>query len=301
VTLLDHGRGAGDVIVVGPASWNTLVRVPTLPTGGSQTVFATGHRTGLGGTSAGKAVTLTALGVPTRLHTVLGMDAAAERIRAALAPVDVTAWPAVAGRSEQHLNLMSDDGGRLSVYLELPTAAPGAGPTAEQIAAAGAVVVDLAEWTMPVLAMARAAGTPVICDVHDDDGLAAFQRPWADAADLVLVSADRLADPVAYLRDRVARGCALAVCTRGAEGALACDADGLWQVDPAPAVPVDSNGAGDAFLAGLLAGLLAGRDTPSALGWASAAGAAAVSSPELGAPDLTRETLAAAGVRVRRA
>ncbi|GIG25793.1 carbohydrate kinase family protein [Cellulomonas denverensis] len=294
--------GAGDVIVAGPASWNTLVRVAQLPSGGSQTIFASGHRAGLGGTSAGKAVTLAALGVPVRLHTVLGRDQAADRIRAALPGIDLTTWPAVDGRSEQHLNLMSDDGGRLSVYLELPEPAPGAGPTPEQIAAAGALVADLAAWTAPLLPVARAAGTLLVCDVHDDDGQAAFQRSWADTADLLLASADRLADPAGYLRDRVARGCTLAVCTRGAAGALACDADGLWEVGAAPADPVDSNGAGDAFLAGLLAALRDGTDTATALARGAAAGAAAVSGPDLGAPGVTSAGIAdaARAVAVRR-
>ncbi|MEV7972195.1 PfkB family carbohydrate kinase [Cellulomonas sp. NPDC089187] len=293
-------RGAGDVIVAGPASWNTLIRVPQLPRGGAQTLVATGRRAGLGGTSAGKAVTLAALGVRTQLHTVLADDAEAAQIRAALTGVDLTVWPAVDGHSEQHLNLMADDGGRLSVYLEVPQAPPDAGPTPEQVAAADALVVDLAAWTPPLLAVARATGTLLCCDVHDDDGVAAFHRPWVEVADVLQVSADRLTDPVAYLRAAVDRGTRLAVCTRGEAGALACDATGFWEVDPTPASAVDSNGAGDAFFAGLLTGLLDGADIPTALAWASTAGAAAVSTPDLGAPTLDRATLRRTTTTARR-
>jgi len=63
------------------------------------------------------------------------------------------------------------------------------------------------------------------------------------------------------------------------------------------AVPVgrvlDTNGAGDAFAAGLLAASLDGLELAGALAWASAAGALAVASPELAPPDLSRDAVAA--------
>jgi sugar/nucleoside kinase (ribokinase family) len=89
------------------------------------------------------------------------------------------------------------------------------------------------------------------------------------------------------------------VCTRGARGALALDAGGFWEVGAAPAGDVvDTNGAGDAFLAGLLAATLEGLPTPDALAWASAAGALAVGTESLGAPHATRDAVAALAARV---
>lgn len=292
--------GGGPVVVVGPASWNTLVEVPALPGPRSQTLFAAGHHDGLGGTSAGKAVTLAALGVDVRLRTVLGADALGDAVRDALAHprIALDAVAARDGRTERHVNLMAPDGGRVSVYLELPSPAAGADPAAG-LAGARTAVVDLAELSVPVLAAARSAGVPVWCDVHDDDGTAPFQRPFADAADVLLVSDARLADPAAYLRARVAGGARLAVCTRGARGALALDADGCWEVGVAPVdAVVDTNGAGDAFLAGLLAATLAGCGTAEALAWGSAAGALAVGTRALGAPHATPAAVRALAGRV---
>lgn len=234
-----------------------------------------------------------------RLRTVLGTDAHGDLVRAALAHprIALDAVPARAGRTERHVNLMADDGGRVSVYLELP--APVAAPPVA-LAGARAAVVDLAEHALPVLAAARAAGVPVWCDVHDDDGVAAFQRPFADGADVLLVSEARLTDPAAYLRARVAAGTRLAVCTRGSRGALALDADGFWEVPAAPAAAVvDTNGAGDAFLSGLLAAELAGLPTAEALSWASAAGALAVETAALAAPHATPAALRALAARTR--
>ena len=118
------------------------------------------------------------------------------------------------------------------------------------------------------------------------------------AADVLLVSAARLSDRRAYLSDAVARGCRLAVCTDGAGGALALDADGWISVGTAPATVVDTNGAGDAFLAGLLAATLDGLPTTTALAHAAATGALAVGTRALGAPHATRDEVSRLSAQV---
>ncbi|WP_029287999.1 carbohydrate kinase family protein [Cellulomonas sp. HZM] len=275
------------VLVNGAASWNTLVRLPELPEPRPATLFASGLDDGLGGTSAGKAVTLAALGVDVTLATLLGHDDEADLVRTALGPhVRLLAAPARAGRTERHLNLMADDGSRVSIYLELPAAVSPDPPAAvlETLALADVAVLDLAESSRPLLRAARALDVPVWCDVHDDDGTAEYPRAFADAADVLVVSDARLPDPHAYLEARVVGGAALAVCTRGAAGAVAFDGTTWWDVPSAPVDVVDTNGAGDAFVSGLLAATLAGRPTADALAWASAAGAIAVGGRDLGAP-----------------
>ncbi|KQR16513.1 carbohydrate kinase family protein [Cellulomonas sp. Leaf334] len=289
------------VLVNGPASWNILVRLAALPEPRSQTLVASSHHDGLGGTSAGKALTLAALGVDVTLRTALGDDREGTLVRAALAHPRITLVVQEAAATERHVNLMADDGSRVSLYLELPSPPPGPFPSLDGIAAA---VLDLADHSRPLLGAAHAAGVPVWCDVHDDDGIGDYARDFAAAADVLLVSAARLADPRAYLADAVARGCRLAVCTNGAAGALALDADG-WIEVPAASVDevVDTNGAGDAFLAGLMSGTLDGLRVEDALARASAAGALAVTTRDLGAPTATIPTLdrLAATVPVRRA
>jgi len=288
------------VLVNGPASWNTLIRLPALPDPRSQTLFASSHHDGLGGTSAGKALTLATLGVDVTLRTAIGDDGEGSLVRAALAHPRISLVVQEVAATERHVNLMADDGSRVSLYLELPSPGPGPLPSLDGVDAA---VLDLADHSRPLLAAARAAGVPVWCDVHDDDGLTDYPRDFAAAADVLLVSAARLADPRAYLSDAVARGCRLAVCTDGGDGALALDADGWIEVPAAPVADVvDTNGAGDAFLAGLLSGVLDGLPVEAALARASAAGATAVTTRDLGAPTATIPTLdvLAASVPVRR-
>lgn len=297
------------VVVNGPASWNTVVRLPTLPEPVAHMVLASSHHDGLGGTSAGKAVTLAAIGVPTTLVTTTGDDEPASRVLAALRAgrhgdtLRVVARPALGGRTERHVNLVSDDGDRLSIYLELPAAPPPDDETLEFVRTARAAVLDLADSSRPLLDVARAAGVPVWCDVHDDDGVGDYPRAFVAAADVLLVSAARLTDPGAYLSAAVAGGATLAVATRGSRGAIARDVDGWWEVGLTEAGPlVDAEGAGDAFLAGLLRATLAGAARGQALAEAAATAALAVASVGLGAPQAHASQVErlAAQVRVAR-
>ena len=164
------------VVVAGPATWNTMVGVPAFPEPRPQTVFTTGHHEGLGGTSAGKALTLARLSVDVTLRTALGDDDVAKWITAALVHPRLTMAAARGvGASERHLNLMTPDGARLSIYLDLP---PDPGPVPEAlrdaIGRADVVVADLTDHARAVIPIARTAGVPLWCDVHDYDGAAEF-------------------------------------------------------------------------------------------------------------------------------
>lgn len=242
------------MVVVGPVSWNTIVRVPRLPDPRPHTVFASASWATLGGTSAGKALHLADLGVGVTLATVLGSDAEAQLIRDALSHDRVRmVAEEVDGPSERHLNLMAG-ADRLSIYLSVPGQPVGPLPHEARAAIAGAdhVVLDLSTRSGDAIALVRSGGATVWTDLHDYDGESAFHRPFRDAADVVFMSDDAVGDPRALMSRMMDEGKRLVVCTLGARGALALDHDGWHRVDAEPATVVDTNGAGDAFLAGFL-------------------------------------------------
>jgi acarbose 7IV-phosphotransferase len=263
--------GPAEVVVCGPSSWNLVVDVDELPAPVPHTQFAAGSRETLGGTSAGKALHLRALGRTALLHTVLGDDRAADRIVDTLARVGVPlSAEVVPGASERHLNLMDPHGGRVSIYLHLPGDV-GTTPAQDLVEAASqarALVMDLSARSRDLLDVARKAPAPIWTDLHDYDGESGFHRPWLDCADYVFMNADGLSRPLDFMHATVGQGPArLVVCTLGARGAVAVDADhGVHEV---PALPVeevvDTNGAGDAFMAGFLSATLDGAGTEAAL------------------------------------
>ncbi|AKU15062.1 carbohydrate kinase family protein [Luteipulveratus mongoliensis] len=271
-----------DVVVCGPVSWNQIVYLDALPDARPQTVLAQDSYETLGGTSAGKALHLHDRGRSVRLRTVVGDDDTGRLILDALERAHVRTEPlCVAGPSERHLNLMTREGERVSVYLSTPAEPPPL--DVETLRDACAVVLDLAPWTRTIAGGLQRGDLPVWTDLHDYDGSADFHRPFLEAATHVLLSADALDGPADFLHRLIDDGAQLGVCTFGADGALAVDAAHReWRV---AAVPVehlaDTNGAGDAFFAGLLDASLDGLDTGACLEAAAAQAVVALQSRHL--------------------
>lgn len=257
------------VVIVGSAAWNTLVSVPQLPEPRPHTAMARSHVTTLGGTSAGKALNLSALGVPCMVSAMVGDDEDAEAISRALsAPGVDTALIRGAGPSEHHLNLMSPSGERVSIFLDQAPACPDAlaDDVLSAISQARIAVADLMPLGRLALAAARESAAAVWTDVHDYDGVADYHLPFIEAAQLVVMNDDGCDDVDATMAGVLDRGPFTVVCTRGKRGAVARTASGTAVAVPAvPTEVVDSNGAGDAFMAGMIAATLASGYDPSAL------------------------------------
>ncbi|MCK2037342.1 carbohydrate kinase family protein [Microbacterium sp. SSW1-49] len=256
------------VFIAGPASWNQIVVLDRLPDPVPQMQFVEDSWHTVGGTSAGKALSLRGQGRAVLLYAAAGQDDAGSRVRAALDAAGVRVQWAGCAATERHLNLMTRQGARVSLYLSSPGVQSDDGDAALRVAmsASAAIVLDLAVEPLRLLPLATASGRPIWVDVHDYDGTAEFHRPFLDAADVVFCNADRLDDPLGFLHDRIDAGATLAVCTLGAEGAVAVDARGVeHHVAAVPVEVVDTNGAGDAFFAGVLDARLSGHPVPESL------------------------------------
>lgn len=294
VDLYSAGMSTGpslpQVFVAGPVAWNLLIGLPELPAAVPHTVSARSWRHTLGGTSAGKTLNLARLGARVTLRTLVGDDPEAQWAMAELRRAGATVIAEIdpTGRTEQHVNLMSDDGGRVSIHLTTPrlTEVLHRAQTWAALTAADAAVIDLSDAARPLLAEAVAVGVPIWVDLHDYDGRDPFHDEFLAHGTHVFLSGDRMADPVPFMRSRIEAGARLVVCTHGARGATAVDAEGRWY--DVPAVPVaevvDTNGAGDAFFSAALLALLGGADVGAALTTAAAHAARCVGSPELAPP-----------------
>ena len=135
----------------------------------------------------------------------------------------------------------------------------------------GSIAATLAPGAEQVLAAVRAAG-PTTTVSYDPNlrpallGDPAVERPRIEAlvaaADLVKASDEDLAwlhpgtAPERVAADWVALGPALVVLTRGAAGAKVLWRHGCCEVPAVPVQVVDTIGAGDAFMSGLISGLL---------------------------------------------
>jgi sugar/nucleoside kinase (ribokinase family) len=290
MSAADGGGVVGKVVISGPASWNRIVLLEHLPEPVPHMQFALGDHETVGGTSAGKALGLAALGREVELFTLIGPDADGDRLREVLTRVPGLDLHAIdGGRTERHLNLMTPLGERVSLYLSTPDDRPTQDDARLEVEmeSAAAIVLDLSERSRRMIPDARASGRPIWTDVHDYDGDAEYHRPFLDAAEAIFMNADRIgADPLPFMRHRIDEGARLVVCTLGAEGAVAVAAlegGGMSEhrVDAVPVDVLDTNGAGDAFMSGVLHATLDGAGIDAALRLGAEQAAEVLGTPHL--------------------
>jgi len=93
------------------------------------------------------------------------------------------------------------------------------------------------------------------------------------------------------------RGLEVVVVTLGAEGSICVTPTEAWRIPPVPVEVINTAGAGDAFGAGLIKGLLEGLALPEALAWGTAAASAVLLT--LGTADCRPEDVTRLLPRVR--
>ncbi|MBY4677224.1 carbohydrate kinase family protein [Marinobacterium arenosum] len=284
------------VMQLGGVSWNTMVYLERWPESPQGSGPASGWQQALGSTGAGKALNLQRLGFEVHLHSLLGSDSAAKQICDQLLQAGIHChWQQYRGASEQHLNLMLPGGERRSIFLEQE---PDFGEVdiaslAPVWAACDYHWVNIKPYCRRLLPALQAFGKPIWCDLHDYDSGNPYHQPFIDAADYLMASAENLADCDRFMQQQIEAGKRLVIVTDGGAGLRAMDAQGQrYHVEPAPGIElVDSNGAGDAFSAGLLWGWHQRRPLLECLQLGACAGALCVTSRSLASEQLDIETL----------
>ncbi|MDX1558309.1 MAG: PfkB family carbohydrate kinase [Marinobacter sp.] len=285
------------ILILGGASQDTIIHLPKLPTPEPQTIWPTASYRTLGSTGAGKSLNLAALGQTVVFHTLLGRDTEGQQIQAALGHPGIRLLTEKTDApTEQHVNLMSADGKRISLFIQPPPEPEDVDWTLAQQALAGCslAVVNILGYTRSALPWLKAAGTPIWTDLHDYDGHNSYHEPFIDAARAIFLSSDNLPDFRSTMEGLIARGKEFVVCTHGSKGATLLTGDGQWLEQPVVSVSgmVDTNGAGDAFFSGFLHRYLQGAELTDCLRAGAIAGALCVTSRELASPDLNPQRLA---------
>jgi len=216
------------------------------------------------------------------------------------------AW--MAGETRTCLTVLDRSTGLLTeVYEPGPTVAGGewaafAGAIENAVRAAGPDALIALSGSLPrgasesaageIVRIAGAAGGRVLVDTSGDHLPAAIRgEPFlvkvnaAEAGALVGRPIETVAAAVDAGQELVDRGARRAVITRGAAGAIARDGTTAWAVNPPGGNGPHSVGAGDAFLAGLAAGLAADDPFEESLRRAAAVAAASTRVPGPGNVD----------------
>ncbi|WP_231950587.1 carbohydrate kinase family protein [Allokutzneria albata] len=274
-----------DVLVVGGVGVDTIVRVPELPLPMRDSIMVPPIEQYLAHTGNGVALGCHHLGLRTHFADVIGEDAEGAKVLETYASVGLSfAHVTHPSGTRRSVNLVDKRGNRLSLYDGRHPFEMEVGPELYRpaIGRARHVHVSIMNWARHALADAVAAGVTTSTDLHDWDGENEYHQDFAYGADLVFVSTSALDDRVEEVTsDILDRGRARAVIAMaGGEGSyLRLPGQPLKHVPPVPLAPeevVDTNGAGDSYVAGFLYAHLAGRSWDEAVRAGSFAGAHAV-------------------------
>jgi sugar/nucleoside kinase (ribokinase family) len=167
----------------------------------------------------------------------------------------------------------------------------------EQIRAAIAqsevLVLNIVPYCIDLIPELTASGKPIWTDLHDYDGTNSYHQPFIDAAQYLQLSSDNLNDYAVVMRQLLAAGKQMVVCTHAKKGATLATSGGEWiELPGLEHMEIkDSNGAGDSFFAGLLTAHLLGKNWTECLQYGLICGALAVTDKELACKHLSLQLI----------
>ncbi|GAA2966100.1 hypothetical protein GCM10010446_59710 [Streptomyces enissocaesilis] len=256
------------VLVVGGSGVDTVVRVDSLPVPLTDSIGVPPVREWPGHTGGNVALGCRALGLEVKFIDFLGDDRAGGQVGERLAKGGVDFEPLVSpAGTRRAVNLVgSSTGRRMSFYdardpdgLRMPRDF-----CLPRLRRTGHVHLSVMNFARRLLDDIHELGVPLSTDLHDWDGLTGHHKEFTLRCDLVFLSAAGAGERIASgTRDILREGRARALVATA--GSYLLTRDGSRTPHPVPAtVPpgpvVDSNGAGDAYVSGLLHGRLTDRE-----------------------------------------
>ncbi|NKQ57419.1 ribokinase [Amycolatopsis sp. K13G38] len=273
------------VVVVGQIARDLVLRTGEFPGAGTSAPVRS-RREILGGKGANQAVGLAQLGVPVSLVGVIGDDHTGEQLlaHAKADHVDVSQVVRRTGAETALIVDVVDDHGQWRYLEHVPSdllvTERDVFAASEQIYAAEAVVVQLQQppvATLEAARLARAADAKVVLDgAPEPDVLAYADVLRADAREAELLAGRAIPDvqsAVEVGNSLLEYGLSLVVLEVSGQGNVFVTRAGYEFLPLAEVEVVDTTGAGDALVATLTYGLVAGKPVPEAARLAVAAAA----------------------------
>ena len=274
------------IVVVGSINLDLILPCARIPRPG-ETLHADSRELAPGGKGANQAVAAARLGAPVALVGAVGDDGFAEPALALIkdAGIDLSHLRVVAGDTGIAL-IAVEHGGENSILIEGgANRSMGADAVREASSVIESAAIVVLQGEIPrdgIEEAARLCGGRLIVNLapvievdaavlRAADPLVVNEHEGAMALEILGGSASGDEAVVAALREA---GVTSVVMTRGAQGALIAPRDGGLVSVASPAIkPVDSTGAGDAFVGALATRLLTGESLEDAAAYAARVGA----------------------------
>ncbi|MDO5604895.1 MAG: ribokinase [Paracoccus sp. (in: a-proteobacteria)] len=276
----------GRIGVVGSNNIDLITYIDRMPLPG-ETVEAPEFELGFGGKGANQAVAAARLGSAVTMVTCVGDDMFGHQQRENFAAngIDTTHVHMIAGKPSGVAPIFVEASGENAIIIV--KGANGALSPAHVDAAEGDLArcdVILMQLEVPLgtvyhtIATAARRGLPTVLnpapasadlDVSKLAGLSYFCPNETELATLTGMPTDTENQIIAAARHLIAQGIGQVVVTLGARGARLVTADNVDEIAPVKVTPVDTTGAGDAFIGSFAHFLAAGMDAPAALAQAA--------------------------------
>jgi sugar/nucleoside kinase (ribokinase family) len=284
------------LLVVGGASYDSVIYMGEFP--GVGTHYSKDFHETAGSTGVGKAINFGKLGFDTTFHAMIGDDLYGDKIKEGFKGENVDFIYDIDPKgTERHMNIIDDNGRRISIYVAYATFEPEVNYTRleEKAKASDYLVLNIINYARELIAVANKYNKPIWCDIHDYDGENEYHQDFIEAADYLFMSSESLPNYKEFMEKMIAEGKKLVICTHGKEGATALTADGQWIEIPIidDYEMVDSNGAGDSFFTGFLYGFSKGYSVQKSLRIGTIVAGLCITSYELAYEKLSEELIEA--------
>lgn len=242
------------ILVLGGCSWDTLIHVGEIHSlEDDMSLWADNVVETVGGTGAGKALCLDALGHDVTLVTKIGEDELGNKIKSYFDETGIKVINLSSKKSTAHTNLMHSKGKRITVFTSNVTMETKILPNISTLVEENDLVfLNINEFCREYIPYIVNKGKKIVVDIHDYNPPNPYHDDFIEVADIITASGVYIPNHNDFMDQMIKRGKEIVVITSGSEGLVAKDhKENTFKLQGYNDFKyVDSNGAGDSFCSG---------------------------------------------------